>query len=287
MLASERRVRILERVAAQQSIQVSELAATFGVSEMTIRRDIARLERDGFLRRAYGGATTHLMRSFDLGFNARALDNAGAKRLIGMTAAGLVENDRTIFVGIGSTTEQFSQSLAARPGLTVVTNSVTIASLLGTRPLRVVGVGGLVRRDELSFVGPIAAATIARYHFDLCVLGAAGVSQEFGMTDHNEDEAEVHRLAIEHATRTMVIADGSKIDEVGMAVVAPLTDIDVFVTDESAAGDGLDRIRAAGTEVVIATAGRAARLAESDRLRPRTQLPVEVATPLNPKSIAT
>ena len=87
MLAVDRRLKILETVAEEQTIQVVELAARFRVSEMTIRRDIKRLERDGFLRRTYGGATAHLTRSLDLAFNARALQSAREKRLIGMAAA--------------------------------------------------------------------------------------------------------------------------------------------------------------------------------------------------------
>src|ERR671935_2918051 len=101
MLAVDRRHRILERVAEQQTIHISELAGELGVSEMTIRRDIGRLERDGFLRRTYGGATAHLTRPLELAFNARALEHAAAKRRIGMEAARLVEGASTIFVGIG------------------------------------------------------------------------------------------------------------------------------------------------------------------------------------------
>ena len=114
MRAADRRHAILARVAEEQTIHVGELARDLGVSEMTIRRDIRRLERDGFIRQTYGGATAHVTRSFDISFNARALLAAREKRLIGMRAAGLVEDARVLFVGIGSTTEQFAQYLPAR-----------------------------------------------------------------------------------------------------------------------------------------------------------------------------
>ena len=109
MLAVDRRLKILETVAEEQTIQVVELAARFRVSEMTIRRDIKRLERDGFLRRTYGGATAHLTRSLDLAFNARALQSAREKRLIGMAAAQLVAEASSLFIGIGTTCEQFGR----------------------------------------------------------------------------------------------------------------------------------------------------------------------------------
>lgn len=267
MLAAERRLRILEQVAEKQSIHVSALALEFGVSEMTARRDIARLERDGFLRRTYGGATAHVTRSFEPGFNARALQHAAEKRVVGMAAAGLVANATTIFLGIGTTAEQCARFLAPRGDLTVVTNSVPIASLLGTRAVQVIGLGGRVRRDELSFVGPIATATLARYHFDVAIVGAAGISDRFGLTDLIDDEAEVHRVAIGRADQTIVIVDGSKLGRVAPAVVAPISAIHQVVTGQSAPDGEVAALRAAGVEVTVATV-RAAGHADDKELGP-------------------
>src|SRR5512133_774527 len=99
-LAADRRIKILERVADGMSIEIAEFARQFACSEMTVRRDIQRLERDGFLRRTYGGATAHLTRSLDLAFNARALAHAREKRLIALAATELIGEARVIFVGI-------------------------------------------------------------------------------------------------------------------------------------------------------------------------------------------
>src|SRR5207244_10319659 len=130
------------------------MARDLGVSEMTIRRDIARLERDGFLRRTYGGATAHVTRSLELAFNARALQHAPAKRLIAMEAARLVRDATTIFVGIGTTAEQFALYLPPREDRTVSTESIPVASLLGTRPGRRGGQGGTGRTGELCGARP-------------------------------------------------------------------------------------------------------------------------------------
>ena len=210
-LAADRRVKILERVAEGMSVQVADLARDFGCSEMTIRRDILRLERDGFLRRTYGGATAHLTRSLDLAFNARALTNAREKRLVALEAVGLIGDAQMLYVGIGTTAEHFARYLPARTDLTVVTGSLPIASLLGTRPTHAVVLGGSVRHDELSCVGPVARATLERYRFDVAVLGTAGLTARWGLTDLNDEEAEIHRLAIERSVRLMVIADGSRL----------------------------------------------------------------------------
>lgn len=250
--AVDRRHRILERVAEEQTIHVGELARVFDVSEMTIRRDIRKLERDGFVRQTYGGATAHLTRALDVAFNARALRHTREKRRIGMRATRLLGDARVIFVGIGTTAEQFARFLPARQGLVAVTASLPIASLLGTRPLDVVTLGGSVRHDELTCVGPVAAATLARFRFDLAVVGAAGLSAHWGLTELDDGEAEIQRIAIERADRLVVIADGSKIGTAANAVVAEAARIRTLVTDAGAPGDELAALAALGVEIVIA-----------------------------------
>jgi DeoR/GlpR family transcriptional regulator of sugar metabolism len=248
----DRRHLILERVAAEQTIHVGDLARELGVSEMTIRRDIRRLERDGFVRQTYGGATAHLTRALDVAFNARALQHAREKRLIGMRATSLVGGSRLLFLGIGTTAEQFARYLPARSDLTVVTASLPIASLLGTRPIGVIAIGGSVLRDELSCGGSIATATLARYHFDVAVIGAAGLSVRWGITELTEDEAEVQRAAIERADTVIVLADGSKLGTATSAVVGPMDRVTVLVTDPTAPADELTAIRRSGVRIVIA-----------------------------------
>jgi DeoR/GlpR family transcriptional regulator of sugar metabolism len=251
VLAVDRRHRILERVAEEQTIHIAELAEELSVSEMTIRRDVSRLERDGFLRRTYGGATAHLTRSMELLFNARALQNAAAKRRIGMKVAETFERAATVFIGIGSTAEQFAMFLPPRDDLTVITGSLPVASLLGTRRGRVVALGGSVLSDDLACVGPVAAATVRRYHADVAVLGAAGVSARSGITELDDEAAEIQRLMIEHSEELTIVADGSKIGARTMATVAPATAIDTLVTDDAAPADELAALEALGIDVVV------------------------------------
>jgi DeoR/GlpR family transcriptional regulator of sugar metabolism len=264
VLAVDRRHRILEQVAEHQTIHIAKLAEELGVSEMTIRRDIGRLERDGFLRRTYGGATAHITRSMELLFNARALENAPAKRIIGMHAAQTLRPERTIFIGIGSTTEQFAMFLPPREDLTVVTGSLPVASLLGTRKGRVVVLGGSVLTDELACVGPVAAATVRRYHADMAVLGAAGLSARHGITELSDEAAEIQRLMIEHSERLVIVADGSKLGETAMASVAPAQRINTLITNASAPPQELIELEALGIEIISVPAP-APRSAERSR----------------------
>jgi DeoR/GlpR family transcriptional regulator of sugar metabolism len=219
---------------------------------MTIRRDIRRLERDGFLRQTYGGATAHLTRSMDVAFNARALRHAREKRLIAMRAAQFVEDATLVFLGVGTTAEQFARYVHPRAELTVVTPSLTSASLLGTRPLRTVILGGTVRRDDLTAVGSAAVAALDRYRFDVAVIGTAGISSRWGVTELSDEEAEIQRAAVARAERVVVIADGSKVGASCPAVVGPIDVAAVLVTDASAPGEELECFRALGIDVVIA-----------------------------------
>lgn len=248
----DRRHVILERVADEQTIHVGALARELDVSEMTIRRDIRRLERDGFLRQTYGGATAHLTRALDVAFNARALQHPREKRLIAMRAAGLVEDARVLFLGVGTTVEQVARYLHPRPDLIVVTPSLPTASLLGTRPLRTVVLGGSVLRDELTTTGAIAAGTLARYRFDVAVIGAAGLSVRWGITELSDEEADIQRVAISRAARLVVVADGSKLGTATSAVVAPADTVETVITDPSAAPVELDALRSIGVRVVLA-----------------------------------
>src|SRR5215472_943441 len=254
----DRRRRILQQVAEQQTIRIGELARELGVSEMTIRRDISRLEQDGFLRHTYGGATAHLTKSIELAFNARALEHTLEKRLIGKRAADDLAGTPVLYVGPGTTTEQFSLFLARMAGQQVITASLPVASLLGSRPAgnagrggasarasTVIALGGTVREEELACVGPIAAAALARYHAD--------VAAAFGVTELEDDLADVNRAAIANSDRLVVLADGSKIGASAHAIVAPARAISTLVTSAGAPAGELAALRDAGVEVVVAT----------------------------------
>jgi DeoR family transcriptional regulator of aga operon len=254
MFPVDRRRRILQRVAERQTIRIGELARELGVSEMTIRRDIGRLEQDGFLRHTYGGATAHLTKSIELAFNARALEHAAEKRLIGMRAADDLAATSVLYVGPGTTTEQFSLYLPEAAGPRVITGSLPVASLLGSRSVRVIALGGTVSEEELACIGPIATAALARYRTDVAVIGAAGVSARFGVTEMDDNLAEVNRAALAHTGRVVVLADASKIGTDSHAIVAPLSAIGTLVTSAGAPLDELARLRAAGVDVQVVSA---------------------------------
>jgi DeoR/GlpR family transcriptional regulator of sugar metabolism len=255
VLAVERRIKMLERIAADQAVEVSSLAREFGVSEMTIRRDLRRLDRDGFVRRTYGGATTRVIRApgaLAVTQNARMLHHAQEKSRIALRAAELTAGARVMFIGVGSTVEQFAGLTPPHSGLLVITPSLVIASLLGTRRVEVIIAGGMVRQDELSCVGPAAVECVQRYNTELAVIGAAGVSARRGITDLDDQEAGVIRAALERTERIVVLADGSKFGDVALSTVVPIERVSVIVTDASADAAEVERITREGVEVIVA-----------------------------------
>ncbi|TMF48208.1 MAG: DeoR/GlpR transcriptional regulator [Chloroflexi bacterium] len=269
MLASERRRLILERVAELQSIEAQALADELRVSAMTIRRDIKRLEQDGFLRQTYGGATVHITKSVELGFNSRALQYAAQKRLIGAIAAQMIEPGQTLFLGEGTTTSQFAQFLPPHPHLQVITASLSHASLLASRNIRVIVLGGKLHADELTMTGPIAEATLNRFYADVCILGAAGFDLQVGVTELDYEVASLHRLMMERSRRVIVLADHSKLGFRSPAVVAPVSMVTTLVTDEAAAQEMLDQLQACGMQVTLAGKGAPERAGQPD-IQPET-----------------
>jgi DeoR/GlpR family transcriptional regulator of sugar metabolism len=253
VLPSQRRQAVLRRLAAHGEVGFAELAEEFGVSEMTIRRDLETLEADGVARRIRGGAISVVSRSYEPPLAMRATTQSAAKTAIGATAAGLVNEGDTVIIDVGTTTLELAKALHGRRGLTVVTASLPIAVELGNDPdIRVLVTGGQVRSGELSLTGGIAEDVFGTLNCDLAFIGVAGICAVPGLTEYNHDDARVKRAAIGAARRSVVLADASKLGRVAFATVAPLSAIDAVVTDAPAADVSVGELAAAGAEVVEA-----------------------------------
>jgi DeoR family transcriptional regulator of aga operon len=137
----------------------------------------------------------------------------------------------------------------------VITQSLVVASLLGTGRVSVIMAGGMVRQDELSCVGPAAVDCVQRYNTDIAVIGAAGISARRGVTDLNDQEAGVIRAALDKTERIIVLADGSKFGDVALSTVVPISRVHTIITDQSADPAEVDRISRDGVEVILVESG--------------------------------
>ncbi|MEN3611394.1 DeoR/GlpR family DNA-binding transcription regulator [Plantactinospora sp. ZYX-F-223] len=234
MLAQQRQEAILDRVRTAGGVRVTELAGEFGVSDMTIRRDLEALAERGLLAKVHGGATTAGPGSTDEpGFAAKSVRQRAEKAAIAAEAARLVAPGMAVALSAGTTTAELARRLAGVPALTVVTNSIPVAEILhrSGRPDQTVVLTGGVRTPSDALVGPVAVATIRSLHLDLVFLGVHGMSERAGFTTPNLLEAETNRALLAAADRLVVLADSTKWATVGISSFAELAEAHTVVSD--------------------------------------------------------
>ncbi|MCZ4511703.1 DeoR/GlpR family DNA-binding transcription regulator [Streptomyces phaeochromogenes] len=241
LLAEQRRALILDEVRRRGGVRVNELTRKLGVSDMTVRRDLDALARQGVVEKVHGGAVPVVEAStHEPGFEAKSGLELSAKEDIARAAAAMVAPGTAIALSGGTTTYALAHQLLDVPDLTVVTNSVRVADVFhaaqrtsGQRQgaATVVLTGG-VRTPSDSLVGPVADQAIAALHFDVLFLGVHGISVEAGLSTPNLAEAETNRRLVQSARRVVVVADHTKWGTVGLSSFAALEQIDTLVTDD-------------------------------------------------------
>lgn len=255
MLAQQRQAAILERVRSAGGVRVSDLASEFGVSDMTIRRDLEALAERGLLSKVHGGATPAEPGSTnEPGFAAKSIRQRTEKAAIAARAAQLVSPGMAVGLSAGTTTAELAHRLADIPALTVVTNSIPVADVLhrsGRTDQTVVLTGG-VRTPSDALVGPVAVAAIRSLHLDVVFLGVHGMSERAGFTTPNLMEADTNRALISAAERLVVLADHTKWGTVGISSMAELSGADTVVSDPGLPEDARNTLREHVAELVIA-----------------------------------
>ncbi|OEU96499.1 DeoR/GlpR family DNA-binding transcription regulator [Streptomyces oceani] len=244
LLAEQRRALILDEVRRRGGVRVNELTRTLMVSDMTVRRDLDALARQGALEKVHGGAVPLAEAStHEPGFEAKSSLELTAKEEIARAAAAMAVPGSAIALSGGTTTFALARHLVDVPELTVVTNSVRVADVFHSaqrsagdaRALRgaaatVVLTGG-VRTPSDSLVGPVADAAIRSLHFDVLFIGVHGISVEAGLSTPNLAEAETNRHFVGAARRVVTVADHTKWGTVGLSSFASLDQVDTLVTD--------------------------------------------------------
>ncbi|QMU67564.1 DeoR/GlpR family DNA-binding transcription regulator [Streptacidiphilus sp. P02-A3a] len=259
MLAKRRQSVILAEIRRSGSVRVGDLSLRFGVSDMTIRRDLSDLARQGLVEKVHGGALlSDAVSRIEPGFEAKTEWDPEAKDEIARAAAALVRPGTAIALSAGTTTHALARHLLRVQRLTVVTNSVRVADVFeeARRPGRtgpVVVLTGGVRTPSDALVGPIAALALHDLHVDQVFMGCHGIDPDAGLTTPNLAESETNRALMECASQVIVLADHSKWGMVSLSSYAPLSAVDTLVTDE--AMPAVTRDAAAGTvgQLVVAT----------------------------------
>jgi DeoR/GlpR family transcriptional regulator of sugar metabolism len=256
-MLSDRRRKIVEIVQESGSMTVAELCELFNVSEMTIRRDLRDLDKDGVLRRVHGGAVSNLGRSYEPPYTIRTTTQSESKKAIGEKAAELVVDGDSIALDIGTTTLEIAKALKGKRNLTILTASLPIANevvsnLSLNSDVRLILTGGIVRPGELSLVGYLAERTFNDFHVDKAFVGVGGLSLDDGLTEYNIEDARVKRSLIDHANERIVVADSTKLGRTTFGAVAPLSIVDKVVTDAGIQEELAQALKERKIELIIA-----------------------------------
>lgn len=252
-LNADRQQQIVQFVQRRGRATVEELSAQFGVSEATIRRDLEKLDGQGTIRRAHGGAVPIERALPEPPVLRRAAEHAAEKQRIGQAAARLIGDGQTIVLGSGSTTLAVAQHLAGRRDLKVITNALNIANALAGQPeIATILTGGLLRASELSMIGHLTEQALRELRADTAIMGIRALSAADGLTNDYGVETAIDRAIIRSAARLIVVADHSKLGRVATAVIAPITAVHTLVTSDLANPTIVAELRRLGITVVLA-----------------------------------
>jgi DeoR/GlpR family transcriptional regulator of sugar metabolism len=256
VFAEERQDHIARIVEEHGRARVADLATTFRVSGVTIRKDLAVLERQGRVVRTHGGAVTLGRAGAERAFDVRERIQRDEKDAIGREAAGMVVDGESIALDASTTALALARHLKARGGwlhLTVITNGLRIASELAGHPgIGVVMPAGFLRWEALSLVGPLGEGLFEKVNIQKAFMGAAGFAIEAGLSDATEEEAQIKRLMVRGASEVVGLVDHSKWGRAAFATFCETAELSVVLTDAGAPSAMVDQVRRAGIDVRLA-----------------------------------
>lgn len=249
---SLRRQEILAIARAQGRIGVEDLAARFAVTPQTIRKDLNELCDQRLLSRVHGGAVI-ASGVENIGYEARRFIAQDEKRAIGAAAAKLIPNNTSLFVNIGTTTEEVARCLLDHEGLLVITNNINVANILYRHPrVEVIIAGGPVRRSDGGIVGGAAVDFIRQFKVDHAVIGTSAIDEEGALLDFDYREVRVSQAIIGNARQVILVSDRLKFERSAPVRIGHISQVDVFITDQLVSAPVAELCRTHGVRIVEA-----------------------------------
>lgn len=250
MNSSARRLKIYDMLLENETVDVSELSKLFGVSPMTIRRDLAIYEKQGMITTTYGGAYLNTFPEADNDIPSAAIQLDDATRRIGTATARLLNNGDTVFINGGDTTLGLVYGIRNLK-LRVVTNSITAANILRTFPkIELIMAPGTYHDDYQSFLSSSTIAFIRQFNFDAAVICTEYIDYIAGLTSDHETDVHLKATAMDNAKRNIVLIRSENIGQVAFAQVTSLRKIDYMVTDNAVSEDLKKTFEQRGVKVV-------------------------------------
>ncbi|CCQ95812.1 Transcriptional regulator of sugar metabolism [[Clostridium] ultunense Esp] len=249
----ERKKIILEMLSRDEILYVPTLAETLNVSSETVRRDLERLEKEGKLKKVYGGAVRADTDPWEPPFDQKAQINSKEKEAICVLAASLVEDGDSIIIGNGTTPLGMIHYLGSKRNITLITHSIPVMMLAMEQfKGRIIFIGGEVNVNQKATEGPLAEWSIRYLKARKAFISAGGVSKEDGITDYDLNEANISRYLIERAEETIILADHSKIGQTTFAHICPLKSVTKLITDQKCPEEWRQTLSQEGIELLIA-----------------------------------
>lgn len=251
MLIGERQQHILSLLQQNGRVLVSELSESLDISPITIRKDLDRLEAQGLVQRTHGGALTPQGSTMtDPSLHEKAQHQVKEKQRIARAAASMVKEGQCVLLDSGTTVLMIARALREFSNLTIVTNAVNIAIELSDTNFEIILVGGTLRKNSFSLVGPLAEDLLQQIRADIMFLGVDGFDTKVGITTPNVLESRVNRAMVRASRKVVAVCDSTKFSRSSMAVIMPTSGVQTVITDDQIGMADYEALRSAGIEVI-------------------------------------
>lgn len=252
MLIEERRQHILTLIQKHGRVLVDELSNDLSLSKITIRKDLDYLQSKDLLIRTHGGALPAQAGALsDPTIQEKGELHHQEKVNIAKAAAAMISEGQCIILDSGTTTTEIAREILSFRHLTIITNALNIAAELARSDFEIVMIGGTLRKNSLSVVGPLAEDVLKEMHADIVFLGVDGFDLEVGLTTPNVLEARVNRAMVKAAHTVVAVCDSSKFNRRSLSLIVGTEEIDCVITDSQVPADQVKAIRDAGIEVTV------------------------------------
>ncbi len=248
----ERHIKILELVQEQGFVAIEELAQKFSVTSQTIRRDINKLCDEGALNRYHGGAS--LPSSVEnLAYRARQVLCQEEKIQIARQAAENIPDHASVFINIGTTTEEVAKLLINRKGLRVITNNLNVALILsGNENIEVIIASGVVRSRDRGITGDATIDFIKQFKVDYGIIGISSIDEDGTLLDYDYNEVRVAKTIIDNSRKVFLLADHTKFERNAMVCLCHISEIDTFFTDKQPSSKIIEILKTSGVSLQVA-----------------------------------
>jgi len=253
MLAQERKRKIYELLQEDGSARVGNLSKAFNVSEPTIRQDLEKLEQDGLVIREHGGAVLKSVSQQVKSLSLQHLENMDKKDIIAAKAIEFIKNGDRIILDSGSTVTAIAKKLGGKERLTVITNALNIALIVGAEiSCDLLVTGGEFKPPTLSLTGDKAASFFKNMYVDKLFLATGGISPNYELTYPSLSDISVKKAMMKAASTVYLVADSTKIGKLSFASLGSINEVDYFITDSGIEVDTIANLQDIGIKVIIA-----------------------------------